>query len=76
MQTEGVFVVAKRSGRGRPKRSEPSEIQFALKGTASMGEWVDGLVMHARQGTRALLIKNALYEFARAHGYKPPMPER
>lgn len=61
---------------GKPKARQKSSGQIAMKASGDLVQWVDNLVTHSRQGTRSLLLRNALYEFARAHGYKPPMPER
>jgi hypothetical protein len=49
---------------------------ISLKGTVSYEKWIDGLVDHAHQGTRTLLLKNALREFAENHGYKVVVPKR
>lgn len=48
----------------------------SFKGTMAMEAWIDGLVDHTHQGTRALLVKNALREYAERHGYEKPQPRR
>lgn len=54
---------------------QPSRSLASLKGTVELEEWVDGLVDHARQGTRVLLVRNALREFAESKGFREPMPK-
>lgn len=48
----------------------------SMKGTDEFEVWLDELVSHARQGTRTLLLKNALAEYAESHGFKKPQPRR
>lgn len=67
----------KRSARmGRPKAPEPIYSLAALRGTRTFEVWLDKLVEHSRFGTRTLLIKNALKEFAENHDFKEPSPKR
>ncbi len=61
---------------GRPPANEPLRSLISLKGTSAFETWVDGLVEHAHQGTRTLLLRNALREFAVNHGYKEQQPKR
>ncbi len=61
---------------GRPKSTEPARSIMSVKGSDAMERWVDGLVDHAHQGTRALLVRNALRVFAESVGYEPPIPKR
>jgi hypothetical protein len=61
---------------GRPPAPEPLRSLMSVKGSAAFEAWLDGLVDHAHQGTRTLLLKNALREFAETHGYKKPQPKR
>lgn len=67
---------ARKSVGGRPKAAEPLRSLMSVKGSLSFENWLDGLVSHARQGTRTLLLKNALYDFAKKTGYEPEMPKR
>jgi hypothetical protein len=61
---------------GRPKSAEPGKSIMSVKGTDAMEQWVDGLVDFAHQGTRALLVRNALRVYAESIGYEPPIPKR
>lgn len=61
---------------GRPPEPEPLRSLISLKGTDEFERWVDGLVDHAHQGTRTLLLKNALREFAENHKYGKAQPKR
>jgi hypothetical protein len=61
---------------GRPPEPEPLRSLLSLKGTASFETWLDALVEHAHQGTRTLLLKNALRVFAESQGFKDLMPKR
>jgi hypothetical protein len=67
---------ARKSAGGRPPEPEPVRSLISLKGTPSFEAWLDGLVDHAHQGTRTLLLKNALRVFAQANGYLDPQPKR
>ena len=66
----------KKSAGGRPAEPEPIRSLISLKGTTAFEKWLDGLVEHSRQGTRTLLLKNALRKWAETEGYKPPQPRR
>ncbi len=66
----------KKSAGGRPPEPEPIRSLVSLKGTAALEKWLDDLVEHSRQGTRTLLIKNALRKWAETEGFKPPQPKR
>lgn len=61
---------------GRPKAPEPVYSLAAIKGTRAFEAWLDKLVEHSRFGTRTLLIKNALKEFAENHDFEEPSPKR
>jgi hypothetical protein len=61
---------------GRPATTEPVRSLVSLKGTDAFEEWLDRLVDHSHQGTRALLLKNALRVFAEREGFKEPQPKR
>jgi hypothetical protein len=61
---------------GRPPEPIPLKSLISLKGSVDFEAWVDGLVEHAHQGTRTLLLKNALREFAENHKYDKPQPKR
>lgn len=72
-----IATMAKRkSVGGRPPEPEPLRGLISLKGTEALEAWIDGLVDHTHQGTRALLVKNALREYAERHGYEKPQPRR
>ena len=49
---------------------------ISLKGSGGFAEWLDGLVKHTRLGTRTLVMRNALEDFAKTHGYTVPVPDR
>jgi len=66
----------KAKGAGRPKAAKPLRSLISLKGTEDFELWVDGLVEHAHLGTRTLLLRNALREFASLVKYSDPMPKR
>jgi hypothetical protein len=55
---------------------EPMRSLIALKGTDEFEVWLDGLVERTRFGTRSLLMKNAIREYAERHDFKKPMPKR
>jgi hypothetical protein len=61
---------------GRPAEPKPLKSLVSMKGTDDFEAWLDDLVDHARQGTRTLLLKNALAEYAENHGFKRPQPKR
>lgn len=61
---------------GRPKEPEPLRSLISVKGTTAFEEWLDGLVDHAHQGTRTLLLRNALRVFAEQQRYEKTMPKR
>jgi hypothetical protein len=61
---------------GRPKTEEPLRSLLSLKGSERFEVWLDALVDHAHQGTRSLLVRNALREFAEKSGFSDPMPKR
>lgn len=61
---------------GRPAAPEPLRSLVSLKATPTFEAWLDKLVDHARQGTRTLLLKNALAEYAENHGFNEPQPKR
>jgi hypothetical protein len=63
-------------GKGRPREPKPMKSLVSLKGTEDFEEWLDELVDHAHQGTRSLLMKNAIREYAERHDFKKPMPKR
>lgn len=65
-----------KSAAGRKPEPDPLRSLMSVKGTAAYEAWLDGLVDHAHQGTRTLLIKNALREFAERHGYGKVPPKR
>ena len=71
------FAMAKKQAKpaGRPKEPEAVKSLVSLKGTVAFEEWLDGFVEHSHQGTRALLLRNALRVFAEQEGYKAP-PKR
>jgi hypothetical protein len=48
----------------------------AIRGSDELGLWLDSLVEHLRMGTRILLVKNALREYAEKSGFPFPMPKR
>jgi hypothetical protein len=54
----------------------PMHSIVSLKGTDDFEVWLDELVDHARQGTRTLLLRNSLAEYAENHGFKKPQPKR
>lgn len=66
----------KRKAGGRPPEPEPIRSLISLKGTPTFEAWLDGLVDHSHLGTRTLLLRNALREFAEKHGYAEAMPKR
>lgn len=71
--------IKKASGKkpiGRPKADTPLRSIVSLKGSDELEGWLDGLVDHAHQGTRSLLLKNALREYGENHGYPKPLPKR
>jgi hypothetical protein len=61
---------------GRPAEPKPLRSLVSLKGTADFEEWLDRLVDHSHQGTRTLLLKNALRVFAQHEDFKEPQPKR
>lgn len=69
-------MAGKKTKGGRPKAPEPIKSLVSLKGSEAFERWLDELVEHARQGTRALLTKNALADFAERHGFTKPQPKR
>lgn len=74
--TATATMAKRRSVGGRPPEPEPLRGLISLKGTNAMEEWIDNLVDRTRQGTRTLLLKNALRAFAEQHGIDDPMPRR
>lgn len=74
--TATATMAKRKSVGGRPPEPEPLRGLISLKGTNAMEEWIDGLVDHTHQGTRTLLLKNALREYAQNHGYDEPQPRR
>lgn len=78
MDTLGVTTMPpkKKKPPGRPPAPEPIRSLTAVKGTPSFEAWLDKLVDHSHQGTRALLIRNALRVFAEKEGFTDPMPKR
>lgn len=78
MKSRGVIATMskRKSAGGRPSEPEPLRGLISLKGTMAFEAWIDGLVDHTHQGTRTLLLKNALREYAERHGYKEPQPRR
>jgi hypothetical protein len=72
-----IMAAKKRASKpGRPAMVRPMHSIVSLKGTDDFEVWLDELVDHARQGTRTLLLRNSLAEYAENHGFKKPQPKR
>lgn len=69
-------AMAKKKGaakpKGRPRSGMPLKSLLSLKASDDYEAWLDELVEHARLGTRSLLVRNAVREFAEKHGFRPP----
>lgn len=74
--TTATMARPKKKKVGRPPEREPLRSLLSIKGSDAFEAWIDGLVDHAHQGTRSLLIRNALRVFAEQSGYEPPQPKR
>jgi wyosine [tRNA(Phe)-imidazoG37] synthetase (radical SAM superfamily) len=72
----GARVAMPTKKAGRPAEPEPMKSLVSLKGTPTFEAWLDELVEHSHQGTRSLLLRNALRVFAEREGFGKPQPKR
>lgn len=60
---------------GRPKTENPKRSLASLKGSEEYAEWLESLTDHSHLPT-AILIEQALREWAENHGFTKPQPKR